>query len=143
MNCVENGADGSVLLTGGYDRLVVAHDLRARTEIQTLPICKDSVESLVVYDTNIIASDASGNVYHYDIRKGTVRIDHYHVPIGYIETSPDHRSMVMSCQDGRVRLVETTTGMLLGTFTGGHETTDYKIGCTFVNGGRTIATGKY
>ena len=64
VNCVEHGASGDVLFTGGYDRLVVAHDLRARTEIQTLPICKDSVESLLVVGHDILASDANGCVYY-------------------------------------------------------------------------------
>ena len=141
VNCVEHGASGDVLFTGGYDRLVVAHDLRARKEIQTLPICKDSVESLVVVGSTVIASDANGCVYHYDVRFGTLRIDNYHAPIGHISVSPDLRCLALSCQDGCVRMVELGTGLMLGKYQGGHVTTDYKIGCTFVDAGRTIVSG--
>ena len=140
VNCVERGASGDVLFTGGYDRLVVAHDLRARAEIQTLPICKDSVESLLVVGHDILASDANGCVYHHDVRAGSLRIDNYHAPIGHMSVSPDGRCLALSCQDGRVRLVERATGLLLGTFAGSHVTTDYKIGCTFVDQGRTVGT---
>jgi len=141
VNCVEQGAFGEVLLTGGYDRLVVAHDLRTRNEIQTLPKCKDSVESLAVVDQDIIASDANGCVYTFDIRTGTLRTDEYHAPIGHLCISPDSRCIALSCQDGKVRLVERATGLLLSEFQGEHVTTDFKIGCAFVDHGRVVVTG--
>ena len=141
VNCVEHGASGDVLFTGGYDRLIVAHDLRSRTEVQTLPKCKDSVESIAIVGTDIVASDANGCMYTFDVRTGTLRIDNYHTPIGYFKISPDQRCAALSCQDGKVRLVERSSGLLLSTFQGAHVTTDFKIGCTFVNHGSVVVTG--
>jgi len=143
VNCVaQGGHGGSVLFTGGYDRLVVAHDLRSRTEIQTLPKCTDSVESIAVVHQDILAADANGCLHTYDLRKGTIRKDMYHAPIGHASIAPGNgKCVALSCQDGRVRLVERSTGLLLCTFTGGHITTDFKIGCTFVDDGRIVVTG--
>ena len=36
VNCVAEGAQGAVLVTGGYDRSVCVHDLRSRGTIQTM-----------------------------------------------------------------------------------------------------------
>jgi len=74
------------------------------------------------------------------VRAGRLRVDNYHAPIGHMSVSPDGRCLALSCQDGRVRLVERATGLLLGTFAGSHVTTDYKIGCTFADQGRTVGT---
>jgi mitogen-activated protein kinase organizer 1 len=145
VNCVAEGAQGSVLVTGGYDRSVCVHDLRSRGTIQTMErCCRDSVESVCVAGKEIIAASADGHVYVFDVAAGKLRVDGYHAPIGFIAPSRHDggRTLLLSCQGGvGLCLTERATGLVLGRFRGAHRTTDFKIGCAFLDRGRMVCTG--
>lgn len=143
INCVTEGAGGSVLVTGGYDRSVSIHDMRSRSTIQTLEhCCRDSVEYVCVVGKEIIAASADGHVYVFDVAAGKIRIHGYHAPIGFMCSSLDGRTLLLSCQNGAgLQLTERATGLVLGQYCGAHKTTDFKIGCAFLDHGRKVCTG--
>ena len=145
INCVAEGANGSVLVTGGFDRSVCVHDMRSRVIIQTIErCCQDSVESVCVIGSDIIAASADGHVYVFDVAAGKLRINGYHAPIGFMAPSlyDGGRTLLLSCQEGAgLCLTERATGLVLGRFRGAHRTTDFKIGCAFLDRGQMVCTG--
>lgn len=67
-----------MIVSGSYDKTVKIWDLKSRSfsPIQTLSEAKDSVTSIFVSPTEIIAASVDGCIRAYDIRAGRLRTDH-------------------------------------------------------------------
>lgn len=80
-----NGADNSLLFTGGYDRTVCIWDLKSRNNsipLQTLTDFQDSVSKLMISDYEVIASCIDGSLYTYDLRVGKLHKDEVQLSYG-------------------------------------------------------------
>lgn len=75
--CALAGEGESVVVSGSYDSTVKLWDTKARSErpLMTLSEAKDSVSTIDVSGTEIVAGSIDGKVRCYDVRKGLVETD--------------------------------------------------------------------
>ncbi|TMW63253.1 hypothetical protein Poli38472_002194 [Pythium oligandrum] len=143
VNCVRYNADGSVLLSGSYDKTVRCWDIRARNSylpIQTLDEFKDSVTSLVVSDHEIVAGCVDGVVRTFDLRAGKVFRDQIDEPVVSIALSTDRQQLLASSLDGSLRLIDRGSGTEMKSYRG-HRIDSYKIECAFTFDGGYVVSG--
>jgi mitogen-activated protein kinase organizer 1 len=112
--------EGTVLLTGSYDKTILIWDLRSNTRdaIQTLSDFKDSVTSVLSTSNEIIAGCVDGNIRTYDIRNGRCHTDELADPITSINVSHDQRCLLSTCLGGQLRMTEISSGKLLQSYEG-------------------------
>jgi len=132
INSIDLDDNGSVLLTGSYDKTVSCWDIRSnsRDPIQTLTDFKDSV-SFVRHSNKatfgyIIASSVDGKIRIYDMRYGKMHSDNHTNPITCVSLSNDNKTYITCCLGDNIRLADISSGQLLRTFKG-HQHRSYKI----------------
>lgn len=115
INALDTNTDGTVLVSGSYDRTVKAWDLRSnsRDPIQSLSDFTDSVTSVKVTDSQIIAGCVDGNVRIYDLRAGKLFTDTLSDPITHITCTNDSKCSLAMCMGGKIKLIENASGVLL------------------------------
>jgi mitogen-activated protein kinase organizer 1 len=115
VNAVKFNKDDSVLVSAGYDRKICTWDLRAHawTPIQTMSHSKDSITSLLVTDTLIIAGSVDGCIRTYDLRNGMVFTDDLHEAVTCVSMSNDGNCLLAGCLDSTVRLIEKVSRPLV------------------------------
>ena len=121
ITCVAfSGADDSVLVSGSDDRSVRLWDMKSKDAkpIMILEEAKDGVSSLAMPGNRyeVVTGSTDGRVRSYDIRMGRVTADVMPGPVTSLEVSRDGRTMLVSCLDGRIRIIDRTDGACLRTF---------------------------
>lgn len=132
-NSIAFNKDNSVLATGGYDKTVKMWDCRARNfhAIQSIAPFRDSVTSVMVGETEILAGSVDGTVRRFDVRIGAVYTDELHHPVTSIAMSYDGKCVLAGCLDSTVRLLDKEGGELLASYTG-HRHESIKMDCAFM-----------
>ena len=135
INAVALNEEGTVLLTGSYDRSVAAWDLRAnsRDPVQVLTDAGDSVTSVVATPTTIHTASVDGKLRTYDLRAGQLREDNVRDPITALRLTNDGQCALCTCignralgVPGTVRLVQLASGQVLQEYAGGHTHERFK-----------------
>jgi mitogen-activated protein kinase organizer 1 len=121
INTVTFNSDASLIFTGSYDKNLHIWDLRSQTRdpIQTLTDFRDSVTSIALTRTDIIASSVDGSVRIYDLRMGQMHCDAYSSDaVSCVSVSYDQQCLLSTHLGGTLYLTEISTGKLLQSYRG-------------------------
>ena len=146
INSIDLDENGTVLLTGSYDKTVSCWDLRSnnRDPIQTLSEFNDSVSSVKHSDKSslgyIIASCIDGKIRIYDMRFGKLHTDNHINPITCVSISDDNKSYISCCLGDTIKLSDISNGQLLRTYKG-HCHRSYMIEAMMTPDDKHIITG--
>ena len=142
INAVKFNKSDQVVVSASYDATVKAWDTRSNMKdpIQSLGEFKDSVTSLVVTESDIIAASVDGTVRCFDIRMGKMTTDHVAQAITSLRLSNDGNCLLLSCLDNTIRLLDKGTGGLLGEYQG-HQQTAYSVESCFTNTDAHVVSG--
>ncbi|XP_024001648.2 WD repeat domain-containing protein 83, partial [Salvelinus sp. IW2-2015] len=105
-------------------------DTRSRKfdPIQILDEAQDGVSSLKVSEHELLTGSVDGRVRRYDLRMGQLHVDFINSPITCVCFSADAQCTLTSSLDSTVRLLDKSTGEMLGEYTG-HKMKGYKLDC--------------
>jgi len=108
VNSVKFNEYNAVVVSAGYDRTVRAFDCRSQSSdpIQTIDTFQDSVMSVNLTKTEIIAGSVDGTVRTFDIRMGRETVDNLGHPVNCISLSNDNNCLLANCLDSTVRLLD-------------------------------------
>ncbi|TFK26471.1 nuclear mRNA splicing protein [Coprinopsis marcescibilis] len=141
---VEFNEDASVIASGlgSHDSTVRLWDLRAqsRQPIQTLEEARDTVQTLYVGQTYIIAGSVDGHVRTYDLRKGQLRSDFIGHPVTSVVPTQDSTTYLVTTLDNHIRLMDMATGKMLNDFSG-HTNESYRCRACFGYGEASVLCG--
>ncbi|OVA00249.1 WD40 repeat [Macleaya cordata] len=134
VNAVKFNEYSSVVVSAGYDQSVRAWDCRSHSTepIQIIDTFTDSVMSICLTKTEIIAGCVDGTVRTFDIRLGREISDNLGQPVNCISMSNDGNCILASCLDSTLRLLDRTSGELLQEYKG-HTCKSYKMDCCLTN----------
>uniref|UniRef100_A0A3B4CNC1 WD repeat domain-containing protein 83 n=1 Tax=Pygocentrus nattereri TaxID=42514 RepID=A0A3B4CNC1_PYGNA len=134
VNCVRFNEEATVMLSGSIDGTVRCWDTRSRRmePIQVLDEARDGVSSLKVVEHELLTGSVDGRLRRYDLRMGQLHVDFISSPITCVCFSQDGQCTLSSSLDSAVRLLDKSTGELLGEYTG-HQNKDYKLDCCLSN----------
>jgi mitogen-activated protein kinase organizer 1 len=119
----------TVLISGSYDTTVRIWDLKStsREPIQILSDAKDSITKVLATGDKIITSSVDGFMRIYDIRMGQSTFDSFDVAINNLDISGDEKYLIISGLDDCIRLFDITSGEVIKTYTGLHESRNYSL----------------
>ncbi|XP_031474251.1 uncharacterized protein LOC116246487 [Nymphaea colorata] len=142
VNAVKFNEYGAALISAGNDRSVRAWDCRSQSTepVQIIDTFSDSVMSLWLTKTEIIAGSVDGTVRTFDIRIGREIVDELGQPVNCIAVSNDGNCVLASCLDSSLRLLDRSTGELLQEYKG-HTCKSYKLDCCLTNTDAHVAGG--
>ncbi|KAF6163692.1 hypothetical protein GIB67_036152 [Kingdonia uniflora] len=108
VNAVKFNEYASVVVSAGYDRSVRAWDCRSHSTepIQIIDTFTDSVMSICLTKTEIVAGSVDGTVRTFDIRQGREISDDLGQPVNCISMSNDGNCILASCLDSTLRLLD-------------------------------------
>jgi mitogen-activated protein kinase organizer 1 len=89
----------------------------------------------------IRTASVDGCVRTYDLRKGVVQCDDVGSSITSMALSQDRQCLAVSCLDGCIRLLDTTSGELLNTYQGDHAAGNFAIQVDILANDGTIVSG--
>ncbi|KAL2551493.1 Transducin/WD40 repeat-like superfamily protein [Forsythia ovata] len=117
-----------------YDRSVRAWDCRSHSTepIQIIDTFSDSVMSVCLTNTEIIAGSVDGTVRTFDIRIGREISDNLGQPVNCISLSNDGNCVLASCLDSTIRLLDRSSGEQLQEYKG-HTCKSFKMDCCLTN----------
>jgi mitogen-activated protein kinase organizer 1 len=90
---------------------------------------------------NIRTASVDGCVRTYDLRKGVVQCDDVGSSITSMSLTQDGQCLAVSCLDGCIRLLDTTTGELLNTYKGDHTAGNFALQVDILANDATIVSG--
>ncbi|XP_072318834.1 WD repeat domain-containing protein 83 [Eucyclogobius newberryi] len=130
VNCVQFNEEATVMLSGSIDGSVRCWDTRSRKQepIQILDEARDSISSLKVAQHELLTGCVDGRVRRYDLRMGQLHVDFISSPITCVCFSADGQCTLSSSLDSTLRLLDKSTGELLGEYKG-HQMKGYKLDC--------------
>ncbi|XP_057971824.1 uncharacterized protein LOC131160307 [Malania oleifera] len=142
VNAVKFNDYASVVVSAGYDRSLRAWDCRSHSTepIQIINTFSDSVMSVCLTKSEIIAGSVDGTVRTFDIRIGRETSDILGEPVNCISMSNDGNCILASCLDSTLRLLDRSTGELLQEYKG-HSCKNYKMDCCLTNNDAYIIGG--
>eukprot|EP00850_Spirogloea_muscicola_P008092 SM000042S15359 [mRNA] locus=s42:552851:555388:- [translate_table: standard] len=142
VNAVKFSDTSAVVVTGGYDRSVRAWDCRSRSidPIQVIDPFSDSVSSVALTKSEIVAGSVDGSVRSLDIRMGRVVSDHLGRPVTSVSLSNDGNCVLAGCLDSTVRLLDKASGELLNEYKG-HVNESYKLDSCLSNTDAHVISG--
>lgn len=132
VNCIQFNEEATVILSGSIDGTVRCWDTRSRNfkPVQVIDDARDSISSLNVVQHEVLTGSVDGKVRCYDLRMGQLRVDSINSPITCVCFSQDGHCTLSSSLDSTVRLLDKSTGDMLGEYTG-HKMKGYKLDCCF------------
>ncbi|KAJ2731244.1 WD repeat-containing protein 83 [Coemansia sp. BCRC 34962] len=133
VDCVAISDNGSIIVSGSFDKTVRVWDARSSNSpqalLQVLDESKDGISSLVLTQTEIIASSIDGHVRTYDMRTGRVLIESFGgQPVVCTRTVGGGKCLLVSSMDGPIQLVDQVDGKAIAAFSG-HTCKSYRIQC--------------
>ncbi|KAL9252884.1 WD repeat domain-containing protein [Drosera capensis] len=142
VNAVKFNEYTSVVVSAGYDRSVRTWDCRSHSTepIQIIDSFADSVMSVCLTKSEIIAGSVDGTVRTFDIRIGREISDDLGQPVNCISLSNDGNCILASCLDSTLRLLDRSSGELLQEYKG-HVCKSYKLDCCLTNTDAHVAGG--
>eukprot|EP00850_Spirogloea_muscicola_P007667 SM000039S14497 [mRNA] locus=s39:391996:394293:- [translate_table: standard] len=142
VNAVKFSDTSAVVVTGGYDRSVRAWDCRSRSidPIQVIDPFSDSVSSVALTKSEIVAGSIDGSVRSLDIRMGRVVSDHLGRPVTSVSLSNDGNCVLAGYLDSTVRLLDKASGELLNEYKG-HVNESYKLDSCLSNTDAHVISG--
>ncbi|XP_058179389.1 uncharacterized protein LOC131298106 [Rhododendron vialii] len=142
VNAVKFNEYASVVVSAGYDRSVRAWDCRSHSTepIQIIDTFLDSVMSVSLTKSEIIAGSVDGTIRTFDIRIGREISDDLGQPVNCIALSNDGNCILASCLDSTLRLLDRSTGELLQEYKG-HTCKSYKMDCLLTNNDACVTGG--
>ncbi|KAF8693375.1 hypothetical protein HU200_038765 [Digitaria exilis] len=142
VNSVKFNEYNAVVVSAGYDRTVRAFDCRSQSSdpIQTIDTFQDSVMSVNLTKTEIIAGSVDGTVRTFDIRMGRETVDNLGHPVNCISLSNDGNCLLANCLDSTVRLLDKSSGELLQEYKG-HACKSFKMDCCLTNDDAFVVGG--
>ncbi|KAG8642950.1 hypothetical protein MANES_12G148300v8 [Manihot esculenta] len=100
--------------------------------IQIIDTFQDSVMSVCLTKTEMIAGIVDGTVRTFDIRIGREILNALGKPVNCISMSNDGNCILASCLDSTLRLLDRSTGERLQEYKG-HTCKSYKLDCCLTN----------
>ncbi|XP_059307906.1 uncharacterized protein LOC132059343 isoform X2 [Lycium ferocissimum] len=142
VNAVKFNEYASVVVSAGYDKSLRVWDCRSRSTepIQIIDTFLDSVMSICLTKTEIIAGSVDGTVRTFDIRIGREISDNFGQPVNCISLSNDGNCILASCLDSTLRLLDRSSGELLQEYKG-HICKSFKTDCCLTNSDAHVAGG--
>ncbi|MBN3323927.1 WDR83 protein, partial [Atractosteus spatula] len=130
VNCVRFNEEATVIVSGSIDSTVRCWDTRSRRPdpIQILDEARDGVSSVEVSEHELLTGSVDGRVRRYDLRMGQLYSDFVNSPITCVCFSQDGQCTLSASLDSTLRLLDKSTGELLGEYTG-HRNSSYKLDC--------------
>lgn len=130
VNCVQFNEEATVMLSGSIDGTVRCWDTRSRRmqPIQILDEARDGISSLKVSEHELLTGSVDGRVRRYDLRMGQLNVDFTGSPITCVCFSRDGQCTLSSSLDSTVRLLDKSSGEMLGEYSG-HVNKGYKLDC--------------
>uniref|UniRef100_A0A8K9WZK1 WD repeat domain-containing protein 83 n=1 Tax=Oncorhynchus mykiss TaxID=8022 RepID=A0A8K9WZK1_ONCMY len=125
VNCVQFNEEATVILSGDA---LLGHQVQKFDPIQILDEAQDGVSSLKVSEHELLTGSVDGRVRRYDLRMGQLHVDFINSPITCVCFSADGQCTLTSSLDSTVRLLDKSTGEMLGEYTG-HKMKGYKLDC--------------
>ncbi|KAG2015659.1 guanine nucleotide binding protein beta subunit, variant 2 [Coprinopsis cinerea AmutBmut pab1-1] len=113
---------------------------QSRQAIQTLEEARDTIQTLHVGPTFVIAGSVDGHVRTYDLRKGELRSDFLGHPVTSVVPTQDATTYLVTTLDNHVRLMDMGTGKMLNDFSG-HSNESYRCRACFGYGEATVLCG--
>lgn len=115
------GADGSLVVSGGFDTTVRVWDARAGGSgagrpVQVLDDAGDAISAVVVRDAEVVAGSVDGRVRSYDVRMGRVTADVVGASVASLCLTGDGKALLVGSLDSRVRLMDREGGSCLRTY---------------------------
>ena len=77
---------------------------------------KDGISAIVCSDAEILTGSTDGRVRCYDVRMGKLVVDVQPGPVTSLSLGGDRRTLLVSCLDGKIRLLDRENGSCLRTF---------------------------
>ncbi|KAH0775962.1 hypothetical protein KY290_007373 [Solanum tuberosum] len=142
VNAVKFNEYASVVVSAGYDKSLRVWDCKSRSTepIQIIDTFLDSVMSICLTKTEIIAGSVDGTVRTFDIRVGREISDNFGQPVNCISLSNDGNCILASCLDSTLRLLDRSSGELLQEYKG-HICKSFKTDCCLTNSDAQVAGG--
>ncbi|KAK9162680.1 hypothetical protein Syun_003582 [Stephania yunnanensis] len=127
VNAVKFNHHAAVVVSAGYDRSII-------------DTFQDSVMSLCLTQSEILAGSVDGSVRTFDIRLGREISDNLGQPVNCVSLSNDGNCVLAGCLDSTLRLLDRTTGELLQEYKG-HTCKSYKTDCCLTNSDAHVVSG--
>jgi mitogen-activated protein kinase organizer 1 len=142
VNSVDFNSDCSVIASASYDATVKLWDCRSHQSrpIQSLSDAKDSVESVVIKNHEILSGSVDGCIRQYDIRMGMMTCDPVQHPVTSVAYSNDHNCILASTLNSTLVLIDKELGECLNEYKG-HINTNYRISGGFSASDDVIVSG--
>ncbi len=142
VNCLALNADGSVLVSGSYDKTVRFYDNRSKSKeaTQALTGFKDSVSAVDIHEAELLVGSVDGTAQLYDLRMGKRTIDLIGEPVTNVCFSNDGNCLLVSTTDNTIKLMDKSTGQMLNEYTG-HTNSQFKIEAAFSNDDGYVFSG--
>lgn len=100
----------------------------------------DSVTSVAVHESDIVAGSVDGTIRRFDVRMGRQYIDQLHHPITSVALSHDRQCILAACLDSTLRLLDKSSGELLASYDGHlHQAT--KLDCCLTPSDAHVVSG--
>ncbi|KAJ2811523.1 hypothetical protein H4S07_002011 [Coemansia furcata] len=133
VDCVAISENGSIIVSGSFDKTVRVWDTRSSNSpqalLQVLDESKDGISSLFLTQAEIIASSIDGHVRTYDMRTGRVLVESFDgQPVVCAKVVSGGKCLLVSSMDGSIQLVDRTDGKAIAAFSG-HVCKNYRIQC--------------
>ncbi len=113
-----------MVVTAGYDQSIRCWDTRSNSfdAIQVVAPFKDSVTSLALHGSCILAGSVDGTVRCFDVRAGRCTSDELGAPVTVISLSRDGACVLAALAGAsRLRLLDREGGALLAEYGGGER----------------------
>eukprot|EP00252_Welwitschia_mirabilis_P010255 TRINITY_DN23438_c0_g1_i2.p1 TRINITY_DN23438_c0_g1~~TRINITY_DN23438_c0_g1_i2.p1 ORF type:complete len:303 (-),score=27.39 TRINITY_DN23438_c0_g1_i2:268-1176(-) len=134
VNSVKFNEYGETIVSAGYDRTLRAWDCRSASvdPIQIIDSFTDSVTSVCLTKTEILAGSVDGTIRTFDIRVGREIVDNVGQSVNCVSLSNDYNCILASCLDSRLLLLDRSSGELLQEYKG-HICKSYKMDSCLTN----------
>lgn len=131
INCVAfAGESDSVLVSGSDDTSVRLWDVKSRDNkpLMVLDEAKDGISTVVVPGNGheVVSGSVDGRIRWYDVRMGRVTVDVMPGAVTSLDLSRDAKTLLASCLDGRIRMMDRADGTCLRAFPPADEQAGYK-----------------